>query len=257
MHPVLLLDSDLRVETGGSMLKPFWRYYGGKYRAAPRYPIPLYPTIVEPFAGAAGYSLRYPDRNVILVERYAIVAGIWRYLIGVSADEIRRIPYVEHVDALPDWVPQEARWLVGFSMNDAIASPRKQLSAGRIKLRSMGRQFEGWSDAKRERIASQVGSIRHWKVIEGDYSCAPSIEAAWFVDPPYQIAGSHYVHRMAHGEYAGLSDWCRLRRGQVIVCENAGATWLPFSPLGAFKSGPATKVTHEVIWTNDAIPEPA
>lgn len=39
-------------------LKPFWRYYGGKYRAAPRYPVPLHRTIVEPFAGAAGYSLR-------------------------------------------------------------------------------------------------------------------------------------------------------------------------------------------------------
>ena len=40
------------------MLKPFWRYYGGKYRAAPAYPPPRLGTIVEPFAGSAGYSLR-------------------------------------------------------------------------------------------------------------------------------------------------------------------------------------------------------
>jgi hypothetical protein len=35
--------------------------------------------MVEPFAGAAGYSLRYPERDVILVERYAVVAEMWRY----------------------------------------------------------------------------------------------------------------------------------------------------------------------------------
>jgi hypothetical protein len=33
------------------MLRPFWRYYGGKWRAAPRYPAPRYDTIIEPFAG--------------------------------------------------------------------------------------------------------------------------------------------------------------------------------------------------------------
>ena len=49
-------------------LRPFWAYYGGKWRAAPRYPRPMHDTIIEPFAGAAGYSLRYPDRNVVLVE---------------------------------------------------------------------------------------------------------------------------------------------------------------------------------------------
>jgi len=34
------------------MLKPFWQYYGGKWRAAPHYPKPRHDTIVEPFAGA-------------------------------------------------------------------------------------------------------------------------------------------------------------------------------------------------------------
>jgi hypothetical protein len=31
---------------------PFWRYYGGKYRAAPLYPAPRHKTIVEPLAMA-------------------------------------------------------------------------------------------------------------------------------------------------------------------------------------------------------------
>ena len=51
------------------MIRPFWKFYGGKWRAAPRYPRPLYSTIVEPFAGAAGYSTRYYQRDIILVEK--------------------------------------------------------------------------------------------------------------------------------------------------------------------------------------------
>jgi len=45
------------------MLRPFWRYYGGKWRAAPRYPAPRHDLIIEPFAGAAGYAMRYPDQK--------------------------------------------------------------------------------------------------------------------------------------------------------------------------------------------------
>ena len=40
-------------------LRPFFCYYGGKWRAAPKYPPPEHDTIVEPFAGAAGYATRY------------------------------------------------------------------------------------------------------------------------------------------------------------------------------------------------------
>ena len=82
-------------------LKPFWQYYGGKWRAAPRYPAPRFDTIVEPFAGAAGYSCRYPDRKVVLVDKYPVIAGMWRYLIRVSAAEVRRIPEVDSVNDLP------------------------------------------------------------------------------------------------------------------------------------------------------------
>ena len=233
-------------------LKPFWRYYGGKWRAAPRYPSPVHDTIIEPFAGAAGYAMRYPDRRVILVDKYPVIVGIWRYLINVSSDEILRIPYVEHVDDLPAWVPQEARWLVGFQMNNATTAPRRTLSAGRKKLAALGRANEGWSPVFRERVASQVEHIRHWQIIEGDYTAAPDVAATWFVDPPYNNkAGSYYVHSRV--DYASLAAWCRTRRGQVIVCENEGADWLPFRPFAVLKAGINGKGSREVIWTNDLL----
>lgn len=233
-------------------LKPFWRYYGGKWRAAPRYPRPWHGTIIEPFAGAAGYSLRYPDRNIILVERYAVVAEIWRYLIAVRPSEVRRIPCVEHVDDLPAWVPEGARSLVGFAMNDATVAPCKQLSVGKKQLREMGRRFEGWSEAKRERVASQVQHIRHWRVLEGEYTDAPDTVATWFIDPPYNNrVGRYYVH--SEIDYGALGKWCRRREGQVIVCENAGANWLSFRPFATLKASLNGRGSQEVIWTRSRV----
>ena len=76
------------------VLRPFFGYYGGKWRDTPRlYPPPEHNTIVEPFAGSAGYSLRFPRTpRVILYEKDPIVAGVWQYLIGVkpSGGERRR-----------------------------------------------------------------------------------------------------------------------------------------------------------------------
>jgi hypothetical protein len=50
-------------------LKPFFSYFGAKWRLAPKYPPPLHRTIVELFAGSACYATSYADREVILVEK--------------------------------------------------------------------------------------------------------------------------------------------------------------------------------------------
>ena len=111
----------------------------------------------------------------------------------------------------------------------------------------MHRQFEGWTPALRERVALQVQVIRHWSVIEGDYTDAPDIEATWFIDPPYQGAGKHYVHGDSKINYEALGRWCQERRGQPIVCEQEGATWLPFRSLGSFKAANG-RTTAEAVW---------
>lgn len=234
------------------MLRPFWRYYGAKWRIAPRYPAPRHRTIIEPFAGAAGYSLRYPDREVILVERYPIVAEIWRWLIGASADEVLSIPEVDDVDDLPPWVSRGARWLIGFSMCSCSDTPKRRLSKERRARRLSFGAHDGWTPALRARVAEQVGAIRHWRLIEGDYSVAPNVEATWFVDPPYAgRPGAHYVHGSSKLDYTALARWCRARRGQAIVCEAAGADWLPFAPFGEVR-GMSGAPSREAIWWQDS-----
>ena len=111
--------------------------------------------------------------------------------------------------------------------------------------------MEGWTEATRDRVASQLRAIRHWESIEGDYTDAPYVEATWFVDPPYNNAvGRHYKHGPDGIDYAALGEWCQNRPGQVLVCENEGAKWLPFRPFVTLKAGVNGKGSHEVLWSS-------
>lgn len=233
---------------GRTQLRPFFGFYGGKWRDTPRYyPEPAHDTIVEPFAGSAGYALRYPDRRVILCDLDPILAGVWRYLIRVKPKEILQIPDVETGQSVDDLaIPQEARWLVGMWLNRGTARPRKTPSKW---MRERIRPGSFWGARVRRTIAAQVTAIRHWEIHNCSYDeCPFSGEATWFVDPPYQEAGRYYRFGSGLLDYAALATWCRERSGQVIVCENEGARWLPFEPLAAVKTTRAERRSKEVIW---------
>jgi hypothetical protein len=205
--------------------------------------------IIEPFAGSAGYSLRYAHHQVILYEKDSIVAGIWDYLIHVSEAEIIALPTdINHVDELRG-VPQECRWLVGFWMNKGTTMPGKMASAWKRKYGAFQHGVY-WSPEVRQRIASQLKYIRHWKINQACYTDIPDLRATWFIDAPYDSeAGEHYKFGRRGIDYKDLREWCKHRKGQIIVCENSGAGWLPFRELGTFKG--QRKASHEVIWTND------
>jgi site-specific DNA-adenine methylase len=230
-----------------AQLRPFFGYYGGKWRTALRYPMPAHERIVEPFAGSAGYATRYSAADVHLNDASAVIVGVWDYLIRTPAAEIRRLPLVfDHVDELE--VPQEARDFIGFWLNRGTSSPRRSPSAW---MRSGVRPGSFWSEQVRDRTAAQVEWIRHWTVSHGDYAdLETSTPATWFVDPPYDDpCGSHYTE--AVNDFAHLAEWCYSLPGQLIVCEKQGADWLPFERLhevkamhGATRSG----VTAEAVY---------
>lgn len=176
----------------GVGLRPFFGFYGGKWRDTPRlYPPPEHKTIVEPFAGSAGYSLRFPSKRVFLYERDPIIVGVWQYLIRVKSTEILKLPDLgpdESVDDLK--VCEEARWLIGFWLNRGVARPRKRPSRW---MRDRIRPGSFWGERVRNTIPGQVDQIRHWKVRNKGYDrCRVTTEATWFIDPPYRVAGRHY-----------------------------------------------------------------
>ena len=232
-------------------LRPFFSYFGGKWRAAPAYPPPQHRTLIEPFAGSAGYALRYPHLDVLLIDKSEAIAGVWEYLINVKSSEVLALPDVPPGERVPESLPQEAQWLIGLWVNQGAAAPRRTQT--RWASRGDHHQMCMWGRPARERIAKQVTSIRHWLVQWGEYNDAPDIEATWFVDPPYQTQGKQYPHGAKGIDFGALGEWCKSRRGQVMVCENTGAGWLPFRPFGKFKSNKSNSTrprSAEALWLN-------
>ena len=231
------------------LMRPFFTFYGGKWRAAPRYPIPTHSTIIEPFAGAAGYATRHYERNVVLIEKDPEIAALWRYLIAADSVEIKALPLIRMDQSVNDLdAPPAARILIGFWLNKGAASSCKTPSAW---MRQGTHLTSFWGPEIRARIAAQVDHISHWRVIEGSYENAPDIEATWFIDPPYANAGKLYRHSCKSIDFLHLGRWCQRRRGQVMVCENEGATWLPFKPFLTIKSleGKRGKAkSREALW---------
>lgn len=232
-------------------LRPFFGFYGGKWRDTPRhYPAPVHETIVEPFAGSAGYSVRYAERRVILGEKDPVIYGVWKYLISVSAQEILAIPDLAPGQSVGDLsIPEEARWLVGLWLNRGAARPRTGPSAW---MRDGIRPGSFWGPRVRRTIADQVDLIRHWQVFNCSYEELPFHRSAtWFIDPPYQKQGRHYRFGAEGIDFGALATWCRTRRGQVIVCENEGADWLPFVPLNDVKTTRRLSRSVEVVWVGE------
>jgi len=219
----------------------FIPYFGGKFMRALKYPRPECDSIIEPFAGAAGYSVRYYDRNITLIDKSPYICGVWDFLINASSSEIRKLPLMKVGEDVQDLlIPQEAKWLIGFWINQGSSVPKRTMGG-----RASNSKFGTWGEAPRERLAEQVNHIRHWKIIEGDYQEAPSKEATWFIDPPYQVQGKQYKNIIS--DYDELAKWCITRMGQVIVCESHGANWLPFEPITTVV-GATHKKTTEMIY---------
>lgn len=233
-------------------LRPFFGYHGGKWRDTPRhYPAPLHDTVVEPFAGSAGYSVRFRWKKVVLCELDPIVAGVWRFLKRAKPEDILSLPDLEPEESVDDLeIEDEAKWLIGFWLNRGVASPRKSPSRW---MRERIRPGSFWGERVRNTIASQLHHLERWEIHECSYQeCPVTGEATWFIDPPYFATGTNYRHDCSQIDYDHLARWCASRRGQVIVCENEGASWLDFEPLGHSRTTRRGCTSAEVWWYRES-----
>jgi site-specific DNA-adenine methylase len=215
-------------------------YYGSKSKLVSFYPPPRYDTIIEPFAGSAAYALSGDNwqKNVILYDTNPKVAAVWDYLIHATEADIAALPDVRPGQKVTDFNLTEAeRWLVGFNINRGSSMPK--ITASR---RSNGLTYKKY-------ISENLYKVKHWKIFGTSYELCPNQEATWFVDPPYQKAGKYYFG-FTQMNFEFLRGWCQERRGQVIVCENQGADWLPFRPMTIFWG--STKSQVEMIYTQDS-----
>lgn len=226
-------------------------YYGSKVQSAHRYPAPQFKTVIEPFAGGAGYSLLHREHDVILFDLNPDVIGAWRYLIETPGSEIMRLPLLQPGDAVPLDLPEGARLLIGWSVMMCGARPQRTLVPAAARVPS-----SFWGESRRAGLAQIADTIKHWRAFLLGYSdLCNALDVTWFVDPPYQgNAGSHYVHGSNLIDYYDLAAWCTSRAGQVIVCEGPDATWLPFEAHHEHASAPTSdvkgrRVSTEVIWT--------
>jgi hypothetical protein len=226
----------------GQVIRPLFPFYGSKWRDSRRYPVPHNGVVVEPFAGSAGYSLWHAPEKVLLYDADPIIVGVWDYLIRVSASEVLALPDLEVGQSTDDLtVPQEARWLIGFWLNRGSAQPKRTRTAYSART---DRQQLVWGERARQRIAGDVEKVRRWRITHASYENAPAIDATYFIDPPYADKGKHY--RFSTVDFPALAAWTATLPGQVIVCEQAGADWLPFEPLASIKStrGRSEEVVH-------------
>lgn len=219
-------------------------YYGSKSKIVKHYPPPKYDKIIEPFAGSARYSLKYYDRDITIVDKYDVIVKIWNFLKQASKNDILSLPNLKTGDNLNDYKfdCEESKLLMGFiikggdSRSCLKVSPRRGESIQRLKLG----------------IANNLHKIRHWNIILGDYKELENQEATWFIDPPYQYGGHKYPESNKYIDFQMLAKWCKSRNGQVIVCENTKADWLPFKPMIDIQ-GSMFKTT-EAIWSNMKTP---
>lgn len=223
--------------------KDMFSYYGSKTKIVDLFPPPKHSRIIEPFAGSAKYSLNYWQNDVLLVDKYEVIIKIWHFLQSSTEKSIMALPILKPGETLDDfnYLSEEEKMLIGFCINPGSSSPAKKQS-------SLGRFSKYWVE-NRNRIAKDVHKIKHWTIQLGTYDEIPNFpNVTWFIDPPYQFGGEYYRYSNKQLDFNHLAEWCKNREGQVIVCENTKADWLPFKPMKEMQG--SKYKTVEAIWSN-------
>ena len=177
----------------------------------------------------------HADKNVKLFDANPKIVAVWDWLIHATSTDVRALPDLQTGQSLKDFVTltDAERWLIGFCINPASTVPKVTAS-----------KRSAWVRYK-AKIAEDVSRVKHWTVALLSWDAIPNERATWYIDPPYQAAGKYYFgYNGICFDLLGL--WSKSRTGQVIVCENEGADWLPFKPLVSQQG--MSKKQIEVIW---------
>ena len=201
------------------------------------YPPPKHNKIIEPFVGSARYSLKWFERDVLLVDKYEIIINVWRYLQSASKKDILSLPQLKPSECVDDFdLTIIEKYLIGFCINGGSAQPKKT-----------AQKFNVWPTTQKM-ISENLYKIKHWQIEHKSFDEIENQNATWFVDPPYQFGGEHYVKSNKQIDFPQLAEWCKNRIGQTIVCENTKADWMDFKPMKEMQ-GSMYKTT-ETIWSN-------
>lgn len=233
---------------------PLFKVFGSKWLSSKTLPAPIHETIVEPFAGGAGYSLRHCRLNVVICENDPHLFRLWSWLTTKAT----------HADIMdiPTGVPEgtDIRTL-GLSEGQAtlLKTWQRTNNVGDCwTISPWGNKPGQWTANTRSRVADEFGSVKHWLVYPDGMAVLESPEpATWFCDPIYQY---NYNYRQSKPDYVELAALIRGANGQKIVCEavcpKTGRVpdWLPFEPWGSRVTS-RRKVDNnhhskELLWTS-------
>lgn len=215
-------------------------YFGSKAKLWKYYSKPHYDTIIEPFCGAANYSIHYYDRDVWINDLWKPVIEIWRWIQQASKQDVKSLPELKYGERLSNIksISSEERLLLRMCLScgncDESHDKMSKWAAGiRSKPRPNSHRSKDPSQIERTKrnILKIVGKISHWKITNLDYSELPNKQATWYVDPPYKSRGAKYKKGSKNLNYKKLGEWCLQRKGQIIVCECEPARWLDFVAL--------------------------
>lgn len=207
---------------------PLFKWFGSKWQSAKRYPEPRFDIIIEPYAGGAGYSLNYCDRQVRIYDNDPHLCRLWPWLINEATPAaIAEIPL-----GLP--VGTDIR-TIGLSEGQALLLKHWQRTnnVGDCWTVSPWGHMPGqWTASTRARLQEDVLKVKHWQ-----WGLKGRGRATIFIDPPYL-----YNYRYRKGRQFDFEKLAfRVRRlqslgCQVIACEavcpKTGAVpdYLPFVP---------------------------
>lgn len=213
---------------------PLFKWFGSKWLASKLYPAPVHSTIIEPFAGSAGYSLRHAQgRSVALYETDKHLLALWKWLISEATQaSILEIPLGVREGT-------DIRSL-GLSQGQALLFKTWQRTnnVGNCwTISPWGNKPGQWTANTRSRVAEEFEVVRGWSIHANGYSSFDKPkQSTWFIDPPYQF---NYKYKSAELDYLRLGKAIISLPGQVIVCEavcqktSQAPTWLPFTLFGS------------------------